>query len=448
MGVVWAATHAVTRKTVAIKMLKTDKASNPVVRQRFVREARAASAVAHPNIIEIRDVIELDDGAPAMVMDLLRGESLGDRIEREPALPIETLAPIMVQVLSAVGTAHAAGIVHRDLKPDNIFLVAEAGGPSVRVLDFGIAKVMPGGSELPISHGLTNTGAILGTPFYMAPEQIYGERGIDHRADVWAIGVILYECLSGRRPTEAENIGQILRIITNNEIAPLRDLAPQVPADVADLVARMLQPAKAARSASLAEAFEVMKRYAPTAGSVAFSAPSTSSTADTSGPLPALPALPVRAVVPSDSDASPTAATLASTTASITADRVAGLPRRRRARGLQLGLGAFVVAGALVLGFAVRSRPSSPGAPTATAASAPLPQSLPALLPPPPPEVPAPPPPAAPSTPVAASSAPVPRKGATPPAPRASTPAVPTVASPSPASTSDAPPKRDPYDHL
>jgi serine/threonine-protein kinase len=361
MGVVWSAVHTVTRKAVALKMLRADRVRDPSVRQRFVREARAASAVQHPNIIEIRDVIELADGAPAMVMDLLEGESLGARLEREGALPIDVLAPIMLQVVSAVGTAHAAGVVHRDLKPDNIFLVAAEGGDAgvaVRVLDFGIAKLLPVDGEVAISHVLTNTGIILGTPYYMAPEQLFGEKGVDARADVWSLGVILYECLSGRRPTEAENVGQILRILTTGEIVPLRELAPGVPEDVLDLVDRMLQLDRALRPASLVEAHAVMARHASGISTRPFGEPATELRSLGEMPGAASPgAPPVRAVVQRDGDASPIAITLASTPASTTADRLASMLRRRR-WGLVVG-GAFaavaVVAAAIVLYASARS---------------------------------------------------------------------------------------------
>jgi len=445
MGVVWAATHAVTRKPVALKMLKPDKATDPVVRQRFVREARAASVVTHPNIIEIRDVIELDDGSPVMVMDLLQGESLGDRLEREGTLPVETLAPLMLQVLSAVGTAHAAGIVHRDLKPDNIFLVQQTeGGISVRVLDFGIAKVMPTAGELPTGHGLTDTGAMLGTPFYMAPEQIFGERDIDQQADVWAIGVILYECLAGCRPTEAENIGQILRIISDDAILPLEKVAPDLPADVVALVGSMLQRNRVARPTSLRAAFDVMRRHAPGLAVASFGKPSADARPER---LPA-PATSSRAVIPSDGDASPTAATLASTTASTTADRsIAGVPsRRRRALTARVAVVACVGACGLALFVGTRHGPAAP-VPSAATSSAPPPSfaaqpSIPDPVPDPPIAVAAP----APSLSAVASVGRRPPPGG-PPAPR---PATSTATPPAPQPLPQPPPvpKPSPYEHM
>jgi serine/threonine-protein kinase len=147
MGVVWAATHLRTQKTLALKLLRAAVAGDEDTRRRLVREARAACAVQHPNVVAIHDVVELDDGSPVLVMDLLEGESLRDRLTREGVLSLPTLAAILLPVVSAVGAAHALGIVHRDLKPENVFLAREPGGRrGVRVLDFGIAKLWLEGS--------------------------------------------------------------------------------------------------------------------------------------------------------------------------------------------------------------------------------------------------------------------------------------------------------------
>jgi serine/threonine-protein kinase len=377
MGVVWAATHAVTRKVVALKVLKPDKAGDETLRRRFVREARAASAVVHPNIIEIRDVIELDDGAPAMVMDLLEGESLGARLERDGVLGLDVLAPIMAQVTSAVGTAHAAGVVHRDLKPDNIFLVPDGRGVSVRVLDFGIAKLLPAPGEVAVGAGLTTTGVILGTPYYMAPEQHFGERDIDCRADVWALGVILYQCLSGRRPTEAENVGQILRRLASGTIVPLREVATGVPEDVAELVDRMLDRERSRRPASLVEAHALMTRYAPGVETPSFREPAAAAWDATTPPPPS--AEPVRtAVVQPERALSPSGPTLASTTRSTTSssttDRLPSVPARHT--GLVVG-GAVATMAAIVVCAMVLSA-GGPSTPPGAAAGA-------AIVTPPPP---------------------------------------------------------------
>jgi serine/threonine-protein kinase len=451
MGVVWAARHAVTRKAVAIKMLKPERASDAVVRERFVREARTASKVQHPNIIEIRDVIELDDGAPAMVMDLLEGETLGDVVEREGALPLSRVAPIMVQVLSAVGTAHAAGVVHRDLKPDNIFLVRVPGADgdrvSVRVLDFGIAKVVSTDGAEDVSRGLTNTGALLGTPYYMAPEQLFGERRIDARADVWALGVILYECLSGRRPTEAENLGQILRIITDDKIVPLATAAPSLPGDVLQLVARMLLRDRNERPGSLVEAFEVMSAHARGEPARPFSAP-RAPTEILEAPRP--DSTRPRAVIPSDGDAVPTAATLASTTQSTTTDRVLR-DARRAGRAMPFAIAAVVVGVLAALVVAVTRGPTVPGSSSA-AASTPTPPSAPAstaaVLSAPVPAPTAPTVLADPSPAPSASGGAVVGKvvPARPPPPRATS--TPSPPAPSPAASTPPHSNPSPYDHL
>lgn len=255
MGEVWAATHVVTKKTVALKFLRASLARHPGYRRRFVREARAASRVIHPNVVQIHDVVELDGGVPAMVMDFLDGESLADRLARERVLSLAETALVMLPVLSAVGAAHSRGIVHRDLKPANIFLARGNARMSVTLLDFGIAKVTsPDPAEGTAT--LTMDGAMLGTPFYMSPEQIYGEPDVDHRSDIWALGVILFECLSGCRPTQAKSIGQILKIITNREIVPIDRLAPHVPPPVAALIMSMLSLKRDDWPRSLAHVYE------------------------------------------------------------------------------------------------------------------------------------------------------------------------------------------------
>ena len=261
MGVVWAAVQLVTRKPVALKALRASHTHDKLLHQRFLREARAACAVRHPNVVEIHDVIVVEDDMPVMVMDLLEGESLGQRVVREHAIPLAELATIMLPVVSAVSSAHAIGIVHRDLKPDNIFLSRTATGTEIKVLDFGIAKLTASDGDAAATGGLTGTGTMLGTPFYMAPEQIYGEKDVDHRADIWAIGVILYECLAGVRPTQADSIGQILKVVTRDGIKPLGVVCPNLPPDILDLVARMLSPDREKRPSSLAEVSEVLARH-------------------------------------------------------------------------------------------------------------------------------------------------------------------------------------------
>ncbi|HYP88086.1 MAG TPA: serine/threonine-protein kinase, partial [Polyangiaceae bacterium] len=261
MGEVWAAVHSITGRQVALKVLKAEKAARPESVQRFFREARAATAVGHENVVEVHDVFSFE-GAPVMVMELLEGESLGDKLRREGRLSLPELATLMVPVVSAVGTAHARGIVHRDLKPENIFLARGTHGAiTPKVLDFGIAKLMlddGGGDE---AAALTRTGSMVGTPFYMAPEQASGERDFDHRCDVWSLGVICFEALLGKRPFGGDNFGQIFKQIIVLEPGSLSQLAPELPREVAELVDGMLVKERAGRR-GLGDALRVLAPYA------------------------------------------------------------------------------------------------------------------------------------------------------------------------------------------
>jgi serine/threonine-protein kinase len=253
MGQVWAAKHEVTGKEVALKLLKSERDED---RKRLLREARAACTVKHPGIAVVHDVTELDDGSPLLVMDLLEGEPLRSRLLRG-ALPLDETAKILSQVASAVGAAHARGIVHRDLKPDNVFLCADG---TVKVLDFGVAKVITTDHDADAA-GLTASGSMLGTPYYMAPEQAFGEKDVDARADLWALGVMIYECLSGERPTQADNLGQILKIITTRSFRPLGDRVEGLPHEIASLVERCMRLDKSDRPQSTDEIIRALEPF-------------------------------------------------------------------------------------------------------------------------------------------------------------------------------------------
>jgi serine/threonine-protein kinase len=255
MGVVWAATHTHTRRNVAIKLPRDSV--RPEMQRRFLREARAVTAVDHPNIIRVHDAFELEDGRPVLVMDLLEGETFGKLLEREQTLSVAEACRILLPVVSAVGTAHAFGIVHRDLKPENVFLAKIGKETVVKVLDFGIAKL----ESTDGTTTATTTGSTLGTPCYMAPEQMLAEKDIDHRVDVWAIGVMLYEALSGGRPVEGENIGQVVKHLLTDVITPIGAAVPNLPADIESLVNRMLARNAGDRLADLREAMDVLARH-------------------------------------------------------------------------------------------------------------------------------------------------------------------------------------------
>jgi serine/threonine-protein kinase len=262
MGVVWAARHTVTKKRVALKFLRGPAVLRPDMRRRFLREARAASAVIHPNLVEVHDVFELDDQVPVMVMELLEGETLGQKIARDGALGLAETCNLLLPVVSAVGTAHAAGVVHRDLKPDNVFLSAKSSGAQdVRVLDFGIAKLVGADFAASETGNITETGSMLGTPCYMSPEQSFGEKDIDHRADVWSLGVMLYECLAGSRPVEGDSIGQVVKRLMTEGIVPIEVITPELPPEVATLIDRMLSRDREGRPDDLREVAAVLERF-------------------------------------------------------------------------------------------------------------------------------------------------------------------------------------------
>ncbi len=263
MGVVWAAQDLRDDRRVALKFLRVNNLTEEIAR-RFYREARAAMAVHHPNVVRIHEVFVGPDGNPIMSMDCLEGESLAARLDREGKLSLADFCDVFLTVVSAIGSAHARGIIHRDLKPENIFLCKSRAGVDVRVLDFGIAKLTATEGEAARTAGLTATGAMLGTPYYMSPEQVFAEKNIDHRSDIWSLGVILYECLSGRRPVTGDSMGAILQVIMTGIPEPLRTLVPSLPPDILDLSDAMLSIRREDRPASLGEVCAVVSRHSLT----------------------------------------------------------------------------------------------------------------------------------------------------------------------------------------
>jgi eukaryotic-like serine/threonine-protein kinase len=236
MGAVYAGEHTRITRTVAVKMLTSKMSGNEVVAQRFIQEAQAASSIGHPNIIEIFDFGEEPDGTHYMVMELLEGESLADRIRRRGRLPPGQAVAFAIQLLEGLQAAHEKGIVHRDLKPDNLFLVpTESGGERLKILDFGISKV-----TAEIDGNLTRTGAVMGTPFYMSPEQARGAKEIDHRTDIWAAGVILYQMLSGTQPYHGQSYNEIISKILMEAVPPLGEVVTDLPPPLVELVEHTL----------------------------------------------------------------------------------------------------------------------------------------------------------------------------------------------------------------
>jgi serine/threonine-protein kinase len=211
MGVVWAATHLLTEKACALKFLKGSRATEARNHARLLNEARATCRVRHPNVAQVYDILELPSGVPFIVMDLLEGEPLSARLARAGSLDLDRALEIVLSVVDTISAAHALGVVHRDLKPDNVFLERGPKGVEVvKVLDFGIAKrfdvVVPTEASQPRltprleEHALTTTYSAVGTPSYMAPEQLQAAGPVGVEVDVWALDLIAYECLTGQRP--------------------------------------------------------------------------------------------------------------------------------------------------------------------------------------------------------------------------------------------------------
>ena len=238
MGAVWVAENVSIRGAeVAVKVLHANFARDPDAVRRFRAEAEATVRIGHPNIVRVFDYGQSDDGAPYMVMERLHGESLAERLERDGALPTAEAVEVVTAVLEALDAAHQHEILHRDLKPENIFLARQGDEVRPKILDFGVSKFLGDDAE---RVRMTRTGALIGTPAYMSPEQARGETSIDLRSDVWAMGVILYELLTGRLPYEASNYNaMMIRIATEGHV-PLLEVLPTLDPVLASIAERAM----------------------------------------------------------------------------------------------------------------------------------------------------------------------------------------------------------------
>ncbi|MCA9671625.1 MAG: protein kinase [Myxococcales bacterium] len=240
MGVVWRAEHVVIGRAAAIKVLSAEAAANKEIVARFFDEARAAHKVGHESIVEVYDCgIDASQG-PYLVMELLEGESLGERLAQRRTLPLAEVTRLVERVSEALDATHAAGIVHRDLKPDNLFLCLP--DDRVKVLDFGVAQLQRANAPR-----RTHSNLIVGTPLYMSPEQCASAKHVDARSDIYALGAIAYEALCGRPPFEAEGAGRLMAMHQYEPVPDLYAVAPDVGADAAAAVTRALAKKPSAR---------------------------------------------------------------------------------------------------------------------------------------------------------------------------------------------------------
>jgi len=253
MGAVYLAEHPGIGRRVAVKVLHRNYIQDENLLARFLNEARAANAIRHPNIIEILDSGTIADGTPFLVMELLEGESLGTRIRRIGALSLPVAVEFAYQTASALGAAHKKGIVHRDLKPDNLYIINDPHEPArerIKVLDFGIAKLQQGSTTDSVK---TRTGTLMGTPIYMSPEQCRGTRTVDHRSDIYSLGIIFFEMLVGQPPFVSEGFGELVNMHLNVAAPAPSSQNPAVPPAIDAIVLKMLAKDPAARYADMAE---------------------------------------------------------------------------------------------------------------------------------------------------------------------------------------------------
>jgi serine/threonine-protein kinase len=259
MGVVFEGQHEFTKRRVAVKLLHPHLSQNQAMVQRFLREARAAAALKHKNVVDVLDMGIETDGAVYLVLEFLVGEPLSELLRREKTLPPVECAKLLFPVMNALRVAHARGIVHRDLKPENVFLVRddESGTIVPKLLDFGIAKLDDGGTRA------TSTGQAIGTPAYMAPEQAMSAADVDARADIWSLGVMWFEALSGKLPYRAETPMQMIGLLLSRDPIELSAIAPDVPLPLARTIERALRRDRTQRWNSIDEFAEALQACFP-----------------------------------------------------------------------------------------------------------------------------------------------------------------------------------------
>jgi len=292
MGAVYEAKHALIGKRVAVKVLLEKFHAKSDFVARLLQEARLASAIGHENIVDVTDFGMTDDGRSFVVMEFLDGESLAELERREAPLPIERSLRIARQVASALGAAHAKGIFHRDVKPENVYLIRRGETDFVKVVDFGISKVVkPGGDDGGEAYRLTHTGLLLGTPLYMSPEQARGDEDLDHRVDIWALGVLLYECLTGEVPFRANNYLQIISQVLTHTPASPSELRPElgIPDAVDAVVMRAMEKDRARRYQTMAELEHDLERLLAGDQNIGLPAPAAGAPAPSSHAVPRWP---------------------------------------------------------------------------------------------------------------------------------------------------------------
>ena len=360
MGTVYLARHPVLEPR-AVKVLRPGMARDQTLVARFFEEARAADTIGHPNIIRIFDTGMLPDGCtPYIIMELLKGESLEDRLRREHRLSVPDAVEIACQTASALAAAHDHKIIHRDLKPGNLFLVAEPTmlplGARVKVLDFGIAKFFDDSSDASVE---TKPGTLLGTPRYMSPEQCRGV-SIDHRADIYALGIILYEMVCGSPPFRAEAHGDLLTMHMGALPKPPREWNQDIPRAVEAVILRTLAKQPEERFSSMGELGGALRSALETA-TVAIPGREEFAATSILSPEKSLPGTP-KSTGPVARSVRAPHTTLSGSTGQVT-DAKAGKPRRSWL-GMAAMMAVVAAIAAMVVGLTLPQSPRVPISPT------------------------------------------------------------------------------------
>ena len=389
MGAVYEGENTLIHRRVAIKVLHSGVAALEEAVKRFENEAQAAGRIGSDHIVEVLDLGRLESGDRYMVMEFLKGESLSSRIAKRGRLSPSEICDIGLQLLEGLSAAHEAGIIHRDLKPDNIFLISKAKGKTdfVKVLDFGISKFNGLGKDF----SMTRTGSVMGTPYYMSPEQARGAKNLDARLDVYAAGVILFEAATGRVPFDGDTFNELLIKIVTEESPSVRSIVPELDPDLAEIIDRARQKDPNQRFASARAFRDALVRWSEGARSelvsgatLPLTAPAVGASADTAlaggvgraarEAVPASPAQPdsaASATAPFASPAEPIA--LGNRTGQAWTNTQAALssaqPRNRTSRNVMIAGGSAVLLAVIVL-FAKLQSDAASGAARAAATSA------------------------------------------------------------------------------
>ena len=369
MGVVVAAEHIALSQKVALKFVLPGALSDTQSVERFLREARAAVRLKSEHVAKVLDVGTLENGAPYMVMEYLEGADLGSVLSERGPLPIEAACDYVVQACEAVAEAHSLGIIHRDIKPQNLFLTQRVGGgPMIKVLDFGVSKVTG-----PSSKNLTQTTAVMGSPLYMSPEQMRSSRNVDPRSDVWAMGVVLYEMITGHVPFDAESMPELCLKVVSDPPRPMEDFRPNVPAALNAIVLRCLEKNPDKRYADMSEVATALESFIPPMSRV--SVERARMVMSGTKRMTSAPGLPSLAITPMPGTSLPTADARATPTPwSGTQNSVStsGAPKKGKSPVVLVAVGAIILGlglGAVAISGALGDKTKASGAGAASASA-------------------------------------------------------------------------------